>query len=150
MKICFICHANVCRSFMAQEILKKFINDDNRSDIKVISRGTYVLSNFTVPQKIKDFLKENDIQYSNHTPTQYEKKDLESSDFVFVMTQEQLKTITDRYAQFSEKIFLFMDFCLGKEKDMKDPIDKKGSSFYKIANEIKQDVSILYKKIKCK
>jgi len=135
---------------MAQEFLKKIINDDNRSDIKVISRGTYVLSNFTVPQKIKDFLKENNIECSKHIPMQYGKEDIESSDFIFVMTQEQLRTINDKYAQFSDKIFLFMDFCLGKEKDMKDPIDKRGSSFYKIANEIKQDVSILYKKITCK
>ncbi|MDD5102478.1 MAG: hypothetical protein PHH62_05800, partial [Endomicrobiaceae bacterium] len=105
MKICFICHANICRSFMAQEILKKIINDNNRNDITVISRGTYVLSQFSVPQKIKDFLKKNYIEITEHIPTQYSKEDLASSDFIFVMTKDQLKLLNDNYAQFSDKTY---------------------------------------------
>ena len=148
MKICFICHANICRSFMAQEFLKKLINDDGRKDIEVISRGTYVLSNFSVPQKIKDFLKENNIEYSYHTPMQYAKEDLDSSNFIFVMTKDQLKLINDKYAQFSDKTYLFMDFCFGENKSMEDPIDKKWPSFNKIAAKIKESVSVLYNRIK--
>ena len=53
MKICFICHANICRSFISQEILKSLLRKDNRTDIEVISRGTYVLDYLTVPKKIQ-------------------------------------------------------------------------------------------------
>ena len=60
MKICFICHANICRSFISQEILKCLLQKDNRTDIEVISRGTYALDYLIVPQKIKDFLAEKD------------------------------------------------------------------------------------------
>ena len=87
MKICFICHANVCRSFMSQEILKNLLEKNNRHDVEVISRGTYVLPHITVPSKIKDFLSKNNINFSGHTPTQYSKQDLSSSDLIFVMTQ---------------------------------------------------------------
>lgn len=148
MKICFICHANICRSFMAQEILKKFIIDDNRNDIKVISRGTYVLSQFLVPQKIKDFLKKNNIEYTEHIPTQYSKEDLASSDLIFVMTKDQLKLLNDNYAQFSDKTYLFLEYCLDINKDMLDPIDKKGTAFDTIANDIKKAILLLYNKIK--
>ena len=63
MKICFICHVNICRSFISQEFLKYLLQKDNRTDVEVISRGTYALDYLTVPKKIQDFLAENDIVY---------------------------------------------------------------------------------------
>ena len=76
MKICFVCHANVCRSFMAQELLKKFLKEKGITDTEIFSRGTFVYSHLQVPQKIKNFLKKNDIEYTEHTQTLISKQDL--------------------------------------------------------------------------
>ena len=146
MKICFICHANICRSFISQEILKYLLRKDNRNDIEVISRGTYVLPHIIVPNKIKDFLLKNDITFNNHVPTQYSKQDLSSSDFIFVMTQDQYDEITDKYAEFSDKIYLLGEFVSNKTRDIDDPISLAGKAFEKSANNIKNLIYSLYQK----
>ncbi len=148
MKICFICHANICRSFISQELLKNLIAKDARGDIEVISRGTYALPDVEVPQKIKNFLLKNGIDYKHHTPTQYGKNDLSSSDLIFVMTKNQLSEIIDKYAEFSDKIFLLSDYVSNDNADVKDPINLEGGSFERAAFKLKDLISILYKKIK--
>ena len=147
MKICFICHANVCRSFISQEILKDLFKKNNKKDVEVISRGTYVLPHITVPNKIKDFLLSNNIVYNNHIPTQYSKQDLSSSDYIFVMTQDQYDEITDKYAEFSDKIFLLGEFISNKTRDIDDPISLVGKPFEKAANNLKNLIYSLYEKL---
>ena len=147
MKICFICHANVCRSFMAQEILKNILVQKGRNDIEVFSRGTFVFSNLRVPDKIKNFLKKNNIEYTHHTPTLISKRDLEEADMLFVMTKDQLEELTDKYSQFGDKIFLLLDYCYEKQKDIDDPIDKEGFSFNRAAKNLKQVIEVLATKL---
>ena len=147
MKICFICHANVCRSFISQEILKDLLKKNNRFDIEVISRGTYALPHISVPSKIKDFLSKNNIPFNNHIPTQYSKQDLISSDMIFVMTQDQYDEITDRYSEFSDKIYLLNDFVLNKTRDIDDPISLVGKKFETSVENLKNIIYCLYKKL---
>ena len=145
MKICFICHANICRSFISQEILKYLLQKDNRTDIEVISRGTYALDYLTVPSKIKDFLLENNIIYKSHTPTQYSRQDIASSDFIFVMTKQQYDEITDKYSEYSDKVYILEQFVSNKTRDIEDPISLKGKKFKKSANNLKNLILNLYK-----
>lgn len=144
MKICFICHANICRSFISQEILKYLLLKDNRTDIEVISRGTYALDYLSVPKKIKDFLAENGIAYTKHTPTQYSKQDIASSDFIFVMTKDQYDEITDKYSEFSDKIYILEQFVSNKTRDIEDPISLEGKKFKKAATALKNVILNLY------
>ena len=147
MKICFICHANVCRSFISQEILKDLLKKNNRFDIEVISRGTYALPHISVPSKIKEFLSKNNIPFNNHIPTQYSKQDLISSDLIFVMTQDQYDEITDKFAEFSDKIYLLNEYISNKTRDIDDPISLVGKKFEIAAENLKNLIYCLYKKI---
>ena len=147
MKICFICHANICRSFISQELLKDLLKKNNKHDIEVISRGLYVLPYVKVPEKIKNFLLKNNIIYNEHTPIQYCKQDIISSDLVFVMTKEQYEEITDTYSEFIDKIYLLMDFVLNEKRDIEDPISLKDKKFEKSVNTLKNIIYKLYDKL---
>lgn len=148
MKICFICQANVCRSYMAQEILKKLLIQNNRTDIDVFSRGTYVDPEINVPQKIKNFLLKNNITPSPHIPTQYSKKDLETANVILVMEQYQYDEIIDRYSEFTDKIYLLKEYTYGEKKDIEDPIGLEGKSFEKSAASLMSDIQcIMYNKL---
>jgi len=140
MKICFVCHANVCRSFLAQEFLKKIIIENNIKGIEVISRGVFVFEDYPIPQKNIDFLLKNGIEYKKHTPTLIAKNDVLTSDLILVMTAEQLEILTDKYAEFTDKIHLFLEFAINTKEDMPDPIGKTGKQFDKIATKIKEAV----------
>ena len=126
MKILFICHANICRSFVAEELLKKYIPDS-----EVFSRGLYVDEEYQVPEKIYQFLQEKNISPSEHKATQLTPDDLEKADFIFFMEQAHADTILDRYAQFTDKIWLLNDFSLDKQTDIIDPIGLSGRAFKK-------------------
>lgn len=147
MKVCFVCHANVCRSFLAQELLKKFIKDSTITGIEVISRGVFAFEDYPIPQKNIDFLLKNGIEYKKHTPTLISKEDISTSDLILVMTVEQLEILIDKYAEFTDKIHLFLEFADNTKEDMPDPIGKTGKQFDKIAIKIKEAVLKTAKKI---
>lgn len=148
MKICFVCHANICRSFLAQEILKSLAARRGRGDVTVFSRGVYAREDLRPPQKIKAFLAEQDINYDNaHTPALISRQDIENADLVLVMTKDQLEQLADKYSEHSGKIHLFLNYACGIEKDTEDPVALSGRAFERIALKIKDAVHKLMAKI---
>ncbi len=142
MKILFICHANLCRSFLAQEFLKQLL-----PSATVFSRGLYVDPQLTVPKKIKDFLSLHHISFVSHTPTQLTAEDLQNADFVFCMEPEHLCSLQDRYAQYTDKLWLLNDFAFGKKTPLEDPISLSGRAFIKQAQELKKAVESCAKRL---
>ncbi|MDD5021033.1 MAG: hypothetical protein PHR82_02715 [Endomicrobiaceae bacterium] len=147
MKVCFVCHANVCRSFLAQELLKKVVKDSTITGIEVISRGVFAFEDYPMPQKNIDFLLKNGIEYKKHIPTLINRDDVATSDLILVMTTEQLEILTDKYSEFIDKIHLFLEFAVNTKEDMPDPIGKTGKQFDKIAIKIKEAVLKILQKI---
>ncbi|WP_424244606.1 protein-tyrosine phosphatase [Elusimicrobium posterum] len=143
MKICFVCHANICRSFLAQEILKDLAVKNGRSDIMVFSRGVYAREDLRPPQKIKNFLSDQGIAYNEaHFPVLISREDLKNASLVFVMTNDQFEELADKYSEYSDKIHLFLG-----EEDMEDPISLTGKAFEKTALKIKNAVLEIFKKL---
>ena len=147
-KICFICHANICRSFGAQCIFNYLAAKDNNSEIVAISRGIYAQDFYAVPDKLWAFLKSKGIEKTEHKSTLLTKEDLENCDLILTMTDDQKEYILDRYAQFTDKVFLLKEFVYDKEDEVKDPISFSGSSFNKVMEQIYKTVVDLYEKIK--
>ena len=145
MKICFICHANICRSFIAQEILKKLLNEKGFA-AEVFSRGIYADSALRVPGKIRDFLKEAGVPATPHTATLVSKADMDRADLILVMESRQLDSLKNMYSQHSDKMFLVNDYAFGKDQDIEDPIGLNGREFLKTAGALESAV----KNIACK
>ena len=146
-KICFVCHANICRSFSAECFLKDFLSKDGRSDVNVFSRGIFAQSYFEVPGKITDFLASKGIKQPPHTATLLTSEDMQDSTLVLTMTEGQKEYILDNYAQFSDKVFTLHEYVYGKERSIKDPITLTGRNFEKVLEEIYKTVQDLAKKI---
>ncbi|MDR0953123.1 MAG: hypothetical protein LBM71_02890 [Elusimicrobiota bacterium] len=144
MKILFICHANICRSFMAQEFLNHLLNGKG---FEVFSRGLFANSYSEVPSKVKNYLASFGVPSSPHTPTLLSAKDLKEADLVFVMEESQLDFLRDRYAEYTEKMFLLFDYAFGKEEDAADPFALSGRSFEKSAARILEAVKAIAAKV---
>ena len=147
-KICFVCHANICRSFGAQCILNNLAKKDNNTQVKAISRGIYAQDFYAVPDKIWNFLASKGIEKTEHKSTLLTKEDLENCDLILTMTADQKENILDRYAQFTDKVFMLQEYVYDKEEEVKDPISFSGSSFNKVMEKIYSAVCDLYAKIK--
>ena len=146
-KICFVCHANICRSFSAECFLRDFLNKAKRDDVKVISRGIYAQSYFEVPSKITKFLASKGINQPPHTAALLTRQDMQDCTLVLTMTEGQKEYILDKYAEFSDKVFTLHEYVYGKEQSIKDPVSLTGRSFEKVLEEIYKTVQDLVKKI---
>ncbi|MBO5911796.1 MAG: hypothetical protein J6Q05_06465 [Elusimicrobiaceae bacterium] len=131
MNILCICHANICRSFMAQEFLKQLLPGTT-----VFSRGLYADPTYEVPQKVKTALAAHNIPFTAHTSTQFSTQDLAQADLIFCMEQAHADYLLDRYAQYTDKIWLLTDFAFDTPQDLPDPIGLEGRAFAKQANRL--------------
>lgn len=147
MNVCFICHANICRSFVAERLFNAFATEHGRKDIKAFSRGIYASSSYEIPTKIKTFLEKNSVPWQGHSPTFFGKEDASRADILLVMTHEQFDFIMDKFPQYADKIFLLLDYALGKEEDLPDPILQRGQSFEKSMNKLKGTIKLVFQRI---
>lgn len=148
MKICFVCHANICRSFGAECILNNLAQKDNNTQISAISRGIYAQDFYAVPDKLWIFLASKGIGKTEHKSTLLTKQDLEDCDLILTMTADQKEYILDRFAQFTDKVFMLKEYIYDKEEEVKDPISFSGSGFNKVMEKVYTAVCDLYNKIK--
>lgn len=143
MNILFICYANVCRSFMAQELLKQIC-----PTIESFSRGLYADPSFAVPAKVLAFLAKHGITPDEHTPAPLQEQDLQTADIILLMEQRHLDKLVDRYAQYSDKMYLLNEFAFGQETDIADPISLSGKAFEKAATQLTLAIQAIAKQLK--
>lgn len=146
-KVCFVCHANICRSFSAECFLIDFLNKAGREDVEVISRGIYAQSYFDVPSKITNFLASKGIKQPPHSATLLTRQDMQDCTLVLTMTEDQKEFILDNYSEFSDKVYTLIEYVYGKDESIKDPISLSGRSFDKVLEEIYKTVKALAEKI---
>jgi protein-tyrosine-phosphatase len=149
MKICFICGANVCRSYVSQELFNYYAVLKN-AGANASSAGIFAQSRYEIPQKVKDYLESKGAKAAAHTPRLVSRRDLEFSDLILVMENSHYEILTDKFSQFTDKIYLFNDYVFGKENDISDPISKNGPRFIKAMDFLDNAVKVLLDKIKTK
>ncbi len=115
-KIAFICHGNICRSQMAEFILKDYIKKNNIKDIYVdsfaVSREE--IGNTIYPQAKKCLIKHN-VEIFNHYAKQITQNDYDNFDELYYMDNSN-KYYLDRLINDSDnKLHKLLD------KDVADP-----------------------------
>lgn len=91
--IVFVCYGNICRSPMAEMIIKNMIYENNkRYLLTCASRATSIeeLGNGIYP-KAKKVLEENNIPVETHIARQFKKEDYDKYDYIIVF-EEKNKT----------------------------------------------------------
>ncbi len=93
MKILFVCLGNICRSPLAEGILKKKMKDNN-IDAIVDSAG---LEPYHIGQKPDErtlkVAEEHGLEISDHVMRLFSKSDFDSYDQIFVMDQANLRDV---------------------------------------------------------
>ena len=118
IKICFVCLGNICRSPMAEYIMKKKLKDQNLdNEFLIVSRATsYEEQGNDIYPPAKRKLTEKNIPFSNHSATRLEKNDYDKYDYFICMEK---RNITNTLRIFENdpynKIFTLLD------KDIADP-----------------------------
>lgn len=139
-RICFICLGNICRSPMAEYILKDMLSKNNIDNVIVESRATsYEEQGNDMYPKAKKILNQKGIPYSRREAKRLENEDYDKYDSFYYMEDKNLKNI-ERILENTDKCQKLLD------KDIEDPWYT--NNFEKVFEEIEQGCKGIIKKLK--
>ena len=94
---------NTCRSFIAESILRQYLLDADQKNVEVISRGLVVLFPEPVHVKAADMvIKTCGIESLDFRSAQLTQEEVEESDLILTMTEEQKDKILEEYHGYKE------------------------------------------------
>lgn len=94
-KVLFICHGNICRSPMAEYVLRDLAKKAGRTDVVCASMATSSeeLGNPVYPP-VRDLLSRNGISCSGHAARRVTKKDADAYDMIFCMDEQNVRNLS--------------------------------------------------------
>ena len=123
IKICFVCLGNICRSPMAEFIMKEKIKKNNLQDKFIIeSKGTsYEEEGNDIYPNVKRLLDEKNISYTRRCATTLVEEDYEKYDYFIGMYQNNIRNMKYLFNNDpNNKVYRLLDFTSLK-KDVEDP-----------------------------
>lgn len=123
IKILFVCHGNICRSPMAEFVMKNLLNKKGMADqfeIDSAATSTEEIGNPVYPPA-KRKLKEHGISCEGKTARQMTKADYAYYDYIIAMDRFNLRNMTKFVGNDPDnKVSLMMDFT-NRPGDVADP-----------------------------
>ena len=123
IKILFVCHGNICRSPMAEFVMKDILNKKGLSEnyeVASCATSTEELGNSVYPPA-KRKLAEHGILCEGKTARQMTKKDYEYYDYIIAMDRYNLRNMVRFVGDDDDnKVSLLMDYT-NRPGDVADP-----------------------------
>lgn len=122
-RILFVCHGNICRSPMAEFVMRNIIEKQglqNKFEIASAATSTEEIGNPIYPP-VKKLLEKNGISCIGKTARQLKKEDYQKYDFIIGMDNANFRNIKRICGNDTQnKVYLLMDFTNNK-KEVADP-----------------------------
>src|SRR5277367_1143012 len=137
-KILFVCTGNVCRSPMAEGLLRHMLR--GRDDAQVASAGLGAMGGLAVTDAAADVMAEFAIDISSHLSQALNNDLVRQADFIFVMTRQHQDALQTLYPSAAEKTFLVREFeesRIGENKDIADPIGQSVDVYRRTRDQIR-------------
>ena len=122
IKILFICHGNICRSPMAEFVMKDIVKKAAKEveyEISSCATTNDEIGNDIYPNA-KKVLDEHNIPYEKRRARRFVKADYDEYDYIIVMDDENLYDLRYIVKDDKKKIYKLMNF-LGESRDVFDP-----------------------------
>ena len=115
MNIIFVCHGNICRSPMAEYIMKYLLEDYHTEGVYVSSAGVSSEENGNdIYPPAKRMLRTKGIPFSSHSAHRITDKEFNESDFVVALDSSNYRNLIRRFGD-DRKIIMLLD------RDVADP-----------------------------
>lgn len=150
MKIMFICTGNICRSAMADGLLKKRLKDLDKKDMEVYSCGVFAEDGDEPTYNAIEAMKYYDVNLKTHKATNIQNSNIEEMDLILCMTQSHKNSVLNMYPKLKDKIFTLKEYVKYKESaqdiDVQDPWGYDMQTYKKCAEEISICIELLLQK----
>ncbi len=122
-KILFVCHGNICRSPMAEFMMKKLVRDrglEDEFEIDSVATSTEEIGNDMYPPA-RRCLRAHGVPFEHRGARQITKADFDRFDRIFVMDRNNLRWLRMLgFNEKDEKVRLLMSL-VDEERDVADP-----------------------------
>lgn len=154
--IVFVCSGNVCRSPMAEGILKTMLAKTRfKNIIHVSSAGTLNLPPTPVHKWAEKVSAANEINISSHISGHLNKRIMDRADMVVSMAVNHARYLKKKYPEHASKVILLKEWKRGKQlsnPSIADPIGHEISffsdTFAEIHSELKRILPYIFLQIK--
>lgn len=123
IKIMFICHGNICRSPMAEFVMKELVRQEGREEeFEIASSATSCeeLGNPIYPPA-RRVLQEHNIPFDNRRARQFTKEEYCFWDLLICMDQKNLRNLARICPDQEGKVRLLLDYAGRKGAEVADP-----------------------------
>jgi protein-tyrosine phosphatase len=123
-KIIFICHGNICRSPMAEYVMKHLVKEQRRESEFEITSGAVsreeIGNDIYPPAKRK--LQEKGVEFSKHRAHQITPDEFSENDIIITMDSSNMRLLGRIVPNWEEtgKVHLMMEYA-GSTRDVADP-----------------------------
>jgi protein arginine phosphatase len=136
-QIIFICNANMCRSPMAEGILRKKCTDRCK-DIAISSMGIHAMDDRMATDFAIRVCAEHGIDITGHISRPLIPEELKTSRLIFTMEPVQVDYIDLFFPQVSDRIYMLSTWPQRKAKKLAiaDPVGKSVETYRKVFDKI--------------
>ncbi len=148
MKIMFVCTGNICRSAMAEVMLRKMAEEEGKN-IEIYSCGTTAYTGDTSTEEAIQVMKENQINLEKHRATNIKESKIEEMDVILCATTAHKKIVINQYPELKEKVYTIKEYAEEgtKDLDIADPWGYSIQVYRQCAEEIKENLKKIIKKV---
>ncbi len=147
MKILFVCTANICRSALAESVLRKKLRQKGLTDIFVDSAGVHDYAGEPYNSQMTALAHRAGYSmdgYAKHLDSMM----LESADVIICMEYFHMVEVQKRlpYAKWN-RIHLFNEICFNERTDLPDPSGDTNYMYHYVFNKILEGSNIIVSKL---
>jgi protein-tyrosine phosphatase len=144
MKILFVCTANICRSVMAEGVMKKLLSAHTGMPmVTVSSAGVDALEGSTPDRYTIEVCDKRGIAVGLHPARQLTREMLGEMDLILCMEKMHRERIAGAFPQFAKSTFLLKEYLCESPLDdteIEDPVGKSKKHFEKCFNSIEAEI----------
>lgn len=135
--ILLVCTANICRSPVAEAILRDRLQKAGLTDWIVSSVGTWALVPRGASRFSYELLAEQGLDIGRHRATMVEARHLETADLVLCMESGHVEALQIEFPQYASKIYLLSQM-VGRRYSIADPYGSAIEAYRDMVQEITQ------------
>jgi protein-tyrosine-phosphatase len=109
MKIVFVCTGNLCRSPMAEGMMRRALEERGCDSIEVSSTGTWAYAGHPAMPEAIELLKEMDVDISEHHSRPLDLTELADADLIVAMTSVHLRELKEMAPDCIDKVLLMKE-----------------------------------------
>ncbi|HDQ72196.1 MAG TPA: low molecular weight protein arginine phosphatase [Chloroflexi bacterium] len=146
-RILFVCTGNICRSPMAEVLLRaKFERDKARRDWQVASAGTWTVDGRSASEHAIAEMVQRGLDLGDHRSRNVTRDMMAQADLVLVMTRNHVEALESAFPDQAHKVHLLSEVT-GGSGDVEDPYGGSRQDYAQVARELERFLDEGYERI---